>query len=174
MSVPESIREAIKQRLWSEADRLTWPRLSGSVKSTYYDSWARDPEIGDVLSRFMTRSQVRVYIKDSIMKDYLQERLSDPVRPLRILGLNPQGIQKEFQKPHGVLTRDGRLVVWGRAEQWKLLLMTLHERAYQMKHQPHAVVLMDALGRFKQDLTREVVESAAERLGIAQVVWLDM
>ena len=39
MSVPVSIRREIKDRLWTEAERLNWSALSAADKSRYYSMW---------------------------------------------------------------------------------------------------------------------------------------
>jgi hypothetical protein len=50
--------------------------------------------------------------------------------------------------------------------------MALHERAFEAG-EPYAAVLSEAAARFGLASQRAVVESAAERLGIKRLIWLD-
>jgi hypothetical protein len=149
--------------------------LSAPAKAKYYEDWTGDSNIGGVLGRYMDKGQVRVYIKDSLMKGYARSRLADPTRILRVLGVDSEVEQVEsYVKPHGKRLADNRVICWGRAEAWKNILMATYERAYACQQAvPHAAVLLQAVGRFGQDATRRMVETAARKLGIEHIVWLD-
>jgi hypothetical protein len=174
MNVPDEVREKLRDVLWRTADETRWMTLSPVEKSKYYRAWTRDPEIGGVLARYLGRGQIRVYIKDSLLKDYARARLADEKRPFRILGLLNETAARAYTKPHGRLLKDGRVVCWGKAEDWKSILIAAYERAYEMENGvPYAAVLMHAAGRFHENDTRKLVERVGEKLGIAKVVWLD-
>lgn len=174
MTVPNNIRESLKAKLWYIADQLGWGNLGQVDKARYYEIWTRDPEIGGLLSRYLDGGQVRVYIKDSLLKDYSRLRLADPNRPLRVLGLDDETkVIERYIKPHGRRLDDGRVLSWGRADDWKAILMAVHERAFAHKAKPFAVVLVRSSGRYHETHTRAVVEDAAKKLGIERVVWLD-
>ena len=149
--------------------------LSPMDKSHYYGTWTKDAEIGGRLGRYMAHGQVRVYIKDTLLKDYTRSRLADYERPFRVLGI-PEAthVVESYSKPHGRRLEDGRVICWGRADDWKTILMALHERTFGNSHScPHAGVFLYSLGRFHEIHARALVEDAATKLGIAQVVWLD-
>jgi hypothetical protein len=174
MTIPSATRTSLKQRLWDTADKLGWNNLSQADKARYYEVWTKDAEIGGVISRYMDGGQVRVYIKDTLLKDYGRVRLADPVRPLRALGIDGQAADAErYIKPHGRRLEDGRVLCWGRADDWKAVLMAVHERAFASKGKPFAVVLMSSCGRYHDAHGRAVVEDAAKKLGIERIVWLD-
>ncbi len=79
-----------------------------------------------------------------------------------------------YEKPHGQRLADGRVICWGKAEDWKAILMALHERTYSRRGiKPFGVVLSQASGRFQDSHTRSLVEDAARKIGIEKVVWLD-
>lgn len=176
MSVSKSVRTKLKIKLWKIADEIGWLNLSPSEKSKCYEAWTRTPEIGGLVARFMDSGKVRVYIKDTLLKDYTKARLADAERPLRALGaLVPlQEPEEIYVKPHGQRSPDGRIVCWGRAEDWKSILMALHERAYiRESARPYAAVLLLGDGRFRETNTRKMIEDAAQKLSIEKVVWLD-
>jgi hypothetical protein len=175
MSVPDSTRNALKEKLRLRADELGWATLSPADKSHHYEAWTKDPEIGGRLGRYMEQGQVRVYIKDTLLKDYTRSRLSDPRRPFRVLGISESiEVVETYTKPHGRRLGDGRVICWGRADDWKTILMALHERTFgHTRLCPHAAIFLYSLGRFHEIDARALVEEAATKLGIEKIVWLE-
>lgn len=173
MSVPDNVREELRRMLWGEAESMGWLSLSPTVKSKRYETWSRDPHIGGVLSRYISLSDVRVYLKDTLLKDFTQHRLADDAMPYRALGIPlATEVVKSYVKPHGRRFRDGRIICWGRANAWKAILMTAHERAYGGKGFKIAgVILTHAVGRYKEPKVRAMVEQAAHKLGVERLVW---
>ena len=174
MSLPERIRDEIKDLLWREADRLGWSALSANDKARYYTVWTEAEKIGGRLAGFMDPRQVRVYIKDTLLKSYTRERLENPGRVYRILGLPPDSqIAASYIKPHGRLLADGRQVAWSRATEWKATLMALYERSFQDGGIPYAAVFFEAAYKHSDPRARELVEGAAQKLGLERTVWID-
>lgn len=174
MSVPTDVREQLRTRLWSDADALGWALLTTGAKSRYYDNWARDPEVGGVLARYMDRSQLRIYLKDTLLKGYSNAQLADTSRPLRVLRFAEDAeVVERFRKPHGCRLADHHLVCWGKASEWKAILMALHERAFEHDDARRGAVFFNALGTYREAGTRKMVEDAAARLGVDDVVWLE-
>jgi hypothetical protein len=127
------------------------------------------------LARYIDRGQVRVYLKDTLLKDYGRERLADESRPFRVLDIAATTeVAEAYIKPHGRRLRDGRVISWGRADDWKSVLMAVHERAYAREDsRPFAAVLVQSGGRFHEPHVRAPIEDAASKLGIERLVWLD-
>ena len=65
------------------------------------------------------------------------------------------------------------IVCWGKADDWKLVLLAVHERAFQRREEPFAAVLLPTYTRFLMAADRAVVEDACLRLGIGTLAWLD-
>ncbi len=126
-----------------------------------------------MLARYMEIGQVRVYIKDSLLKDYPRARRADQVKPFRILGLpNNVASARVFIKPHGRQLADGRIVCWGRAADWKTILMAAFERSFSIPGvQAYAVVLTESAGKYADASLRSMVAEAARRLGIERTIW---
>ncbi len=175
MSIPDQIKKGLMEKLWRAAGELGWEHLSPGAKTVHYDSWARDPEIGGVLERYMDRRHVRAFLKDGVLKRYSAAKKAVPDRPLRVLGLiGGASVAATHIKPHGCTMSDGRVVVWGRALHWKALLMALYERTYERSDlSPHGVVFLNATGRFADVRTRAMVDQAADLLGIERTIWLE-
>jgi hypothetical protein len=175
MSVPDSVRQTLRNALWESADNLRWPNLSTTAKSRQYEAWTRDPNIGGVLSRYIPLSDVRVYLKDTLLKGFAQDRLSDDSMPRRMLGLSVhEKVVAKYTKPHGQVLKDGRIICWGRAASWKTILMAAYERAHEDRElKAFGVILTDAVGRYAEIKTRKIVEDAAHRLGVQKVVWVE-
>jgi hypothetical protein len=172
MSVPEAIRAEVKTKLVAIADSMDWMRLPPASRTRYYDNWTKDPEIGGRLQRYLEPSQVRVYIKDALMKEHARERRGDAREILLKAGITARPIESH-SRPHGCVLRGGRLVVWGRANNWKQLMLTAHERTFGRPHlSPFCVILTQAARHFGTKQERAPVEAAARLLRIQKVTWL--
>lgn len=176
MSVPNALRYKIRSQVWSVADKIGWMDLSPGDKTSYYENWTSDPEVGGVLSRYIDKGHVRVYLKDTILKDYVRLRQSNGDRPFRVLKIPIKSkIDEIFEKPHGRRLSDGRVICWGRADDWKGVLMALHERTHARDGvKPFAAVLMRAIGKYAEPKVRRMVEAAAKKLAVQRVVWLEL
>ena len=173
MTVPDSVREALRRELWNQAEALGWTDLSAADKTRHYEHWTQDPNIGGVLAQYMDPPRVRVYLKDAIFKPYSRARLGDWGRCARALGVDSAATTDTFIKPHGRELTDGRVICWGPSSSWKAVLMALHERTFGRGCSPYAAVFLRAIGRYREDATRRMVEDAARRLGTERVVWLE-
>jgi hypothetical protein len=173
MNLPDSVRDKLRERMWQMADEITWLALGPTEKTQHYENWTKDPEVGGVLQRYMALGQVRVYIKDSLLKDYPRARRADQEKPFRMLSIDGKvGVTRVFIKPHGRQLADGRIVCWGRAADWKAILLAVFERSFTIKGaKPHAAVLTESAGKFSDASVRAVVIEAAKRLGIDKLVW---
>ena len=173
MSVPRVIRTTVREKLWAEADRLNWSALSAADKSRYYTMWTETEGLGGQLGIYMDPRQVRVYIKDTLLKSYTREALSNHDQVFRVLSIPKDTvIEESYIKPHGRLLSDGRQVAWSRASEWKATLMALFERSFT-HGRAHAAVLMEAKARYATVEERALVESAALKLGVQRIVWID-
>lgn len=172
MSVPDNTRDQVRERLWRIADEIGWLALGPSDKTQYYDNWTKDPQVGGVLQRYMTVGQLRMYIKDTILKGYPSARRADQAKPFRMLGLPEDTPACVFIKPHGRRLPDGRIVCWGRAVDWKSVLMAVYERTYSLSGAtPYAAILTECGGKFLEQRVRDLITEAAKRLGIERLVW---
>jgi hypothetical protein len=173
MNLPDEVRDRLRERMWRIADRIDWLALGPTEKSQYYENWTKDPEVGGVLQRYMPLGKVRVYIKDSLLKDYPRARRADQAKPFRMLGLQASvGVTRVFIKPHGRLLADGRIVCWGRAADWKAILMAVFERSFTIPETTSfAAVLTDSAGKYSDMAARAVVIEAARRLRIDKLIW---
>ena len=172
MSLPPAIRLEIKEALWTEADRLGWAELSANDKSRYYSIWTETETIGGRLSLYMDPRKVRVYLKDTLLKSYTREVSANPALILRVLGIDKDIIiTKTFIKPHGCLLSDNRQIAWSKASAWKVTLMALHERTFEGS-EPYAAIFTASASKFGMASQQAVVTSAADKLGIKQLIWL--
>ncbi|MBI5499766.1 MAG: hypothetical protein HY907_05955 [Deltaproteobacteria bacterium] len=149
--------------------------LTAAEKTVYYQRWTADPAIGGVLNRYMETARVRVYIKDAMLKPYARLRLADWARCSRVLGVSADAeVAESFIKPHGRRLADGRVICWGNAAAWKIVLTAVFERSYGRSGvRAYAAVLLRATGRYRDDGVRAMVADAATRLGVERLVWLD-
>lgn len=175
MNMPESMRRSIREALWRRLDELDWPSLSDLDHSNYYEQWTRAADIGGKLGHFMDPRAVRVYIKDTLVKDYARERLlSSGSSVLSLLGIPPDSpVAREFIKPHSVLLVDGSLVTWGNSRDWKHLVMAAFERRHLRGGEGATALVIIETGKTADPADRELVRDAAARLGVNPLIWWD-
>ena len=174
-SLPAGVKTTIRQRLWASADALGWASFDVHQRSKQYGLWMSDASIGGVLCDYMEPAKARAYLKDTLMKPYSRASLSDEGFVLRALALDDASskVLARFERPHGLSLTGGRIVCWGRADDWKLVLMALHERAYARNWAPFSAVLLPPFTRFPDDKTRAVVVAASHKLGIERLEWIE-
>jgi hypothetical protein len=172
--IPDNIRNGLRQKLWEVADQLDWLRLNWYEKSARYEAWSKDKEVGVLLSNYMDHRKIRVYIKDTIMKGYVRSRQADFRKPFAVSGIEHDAeIANSWERPHGRHLTDGRVIAWGNADDWKMVITTLHERAWGIVGaRPYAAVLMDSNGKFSEISVRRMVEDAGKKLMIEKLIWL--
>jgi hypothetical protein len=173
MRIPDEVREHVYERVRAAADSNNWLSLPAPEKSNLYSLWARDEEIGGVLLGFMSMSEVHRYIKDTIVKTYATNKISDSKTALTLLGLDRSiAVVRQFEKPPGILLEDQRIIAWSIARDWKTTMFAVYERSYGISGtNPYAAVLFGAEGRFADSTFQEMVQDAASRLGIQRVLW---
>lgn len=172
-SVPGEVRERIRADLWNRAEALGWVALPLSERARWYEKWAKDKDVGGVLSEFMDTRQTRVYIKDTVLKPYLLARSVDLWPAVAgMLGISPgKLITKKYIKPHGVLTGAGEVIAWGNVRDWKAVLVAVFERAaLSGEATPRGAVLFRT-DKALDEATRQIAETLANRLGIESLYW---
>jgi hypothetical protein len=70
---PEQVEDIVKA-LYADADSLDWEHLSPGRRTAHYDKWVSAPEIGAVLTLYMSSENARSWIKDGPMKEYGRAR----------------------------------------------------------------------------------------------------
>lgn len=129
--LPDNLREEIMLELYRRASELDWELLPNPEKTSHYETWFAEPRIGGMLGQFYGEKSVRVWIKDTAMKEYAraQEGIGANLRyvPRRYRG--PEQVVAAALGPEWELDRNSidikpmrcaaglggetRLVVWG-------------------------------------------------------------
>ena len=173
MTVPKLVRDEVSTKLWAEADRIGWSAMGDHDRAKLYERWTRDADIGMRLGHYMDPRQVRVYIKDTLLKSYERGRLlSLEAEVWRVLELPGSPCGKAFIKPHGRVLPDRRVISWGKSRDWKLILCSVYERAWLAKGAPHGAVLVET-GATAGIRERDLVSNLSDLLGLAKLEWLD-
>lgn len=99
--VPENVAKEIKEYVFYEADRVNYLARSRTDNGIFLAQLVSKPEVGDKLSQFMKKAEVRTYIKDAILNRYSKDKAQDE-RPknlepiiLNILGFETNLIEQE-------------------------------------------------------------------------------
>ncbi len=60
--------------LYADAESIDWEHMPPAGRTAQYDQWVSDPEIGAVLTSYMSSENTRSWIKDGPMKEYARAR----------------------------------------------------------------------------------------------------
>jgi hypothetical protein len=175
MAVPKEIRDRIRQKIWEKADELEWARMADLDRAAWYENWSKEKEVGGALAHFMDARKVRVYIKDSLLKPYLRGQLEDGAeKAMLAVGLRAEmAVMRSYDKPHGRLLLDGKVICWGNSRDWKSIVMSVFERAYCLELGiPFSAVLIET-GKTTNEGLREMIRAVGEKLGLSQIAWID-
>ena len=151
MKIPIAVFRGIQERIWAEADQKGWQTLADHQKSTMYENWIRDPLVGGKISQYMSAGNVRVHIKDTIMKPYGRERTKEFAPILKMLDL-PESSKsiEDYVKPHGRRLEDGKVICWCLARHWENVLIAVYERAYLVQRAvPFCAILFFPAAEFR-------------------------
>jgi hypothetical protein len=126
-----TLRRAIVAEVYRQAGELDWDGLTDRQRSSVYDRWLDDPNIGRELTRFLSRERARVWLKDVPMKEYARARsgigvysslvtvrLPGPGQiASQLLGGNWTSVDGTIrEKPNRCVITNGpdeRLMIWG-------------------------------------------------------------
>ncbi len=167
------IKAAVAQRVYALADALDWMHLNIEQHKQYYEAWTIDPQIGEILSQVMPPGRVRVYIKDTLMKTYMENHRPVLKSLLTSMSISYNKVTKEFEKPQALLCDGTRMYTLTKAREWKTTLMTAFERGCEVrKLEKNTVFITEyTAGRFVDKEYQDLINAAADRLSIA-VHWL--
>jgi hypothetical protein len=173
MSIPPTVRDEIIDLIWEQADDMDWIHLNNRQRSDQYKIWAQDERIGIVMSRYIPYQSVHKYIKDSIIKVYAKSKKLSETDILHLLNIEGAKIEEEYIKPMGVRLSDGRVICWGRAVDWKMVLLPVFERSTpKSTYIRHAVVLSASSGKFASPSWQQMVLEAGKLLKIERTIFL--
>ena len=68
--LPDNVRKAIKERVFTLADKIGYSNQSRKDNGMFLNSLVNDPEVGGVLKEYIPLVGIRHYIKDAFLHDY--------------------------------------------------------------------------------------------------------
>ncbi len=167
------IKEEVSQRVYDIADEVDWAHLTIPQRQKYYEAWTTDPEIGGKLSQVMDQTRIRVYLKDTVMKNYSRDKRPKLQSLITSMSLPCVRVTQEFIKPQAVLCDGNKLYTVAAAKEWKIALLSAFERGCEVRNLRENVVFFieHTTGRFVDREYRDLIDSAAKRLEV-KVFWL--
>ncbi len=166
-------KNTVTQKVRKLADQHDWSRLSIDAKTKLYEEWTNDPEIGGALARVMEANRVRVYLKDTVIRNYARAQRPELLKLLNALSISCEDVSKNYSRPTGVLCDTSSLYTLTMAKEWKIALMSAFERANEEGGvtQNKLFIREHNVGRFVDASYRALIEGAGRRLDI-DIVWL--
>ena len=158
----------IRRRVHQLADAADWMHLTVEQRRALYEKWSADPGVGGALGQVMQPTQVRVYLKDTLMKSYFRAKRTRLPELLSAMSLPLDGVTRRFTAPTAILTEGPRLYTLTPAIHWKIALMNTFERASSVAGLKRNLLLIErhTTGKFVDSAYRRMIEGVAQRLEI--------
>jgi len=132
LKLPENPRQEIVRRVREMADKADWCHLKIHERSALYRQWCNDPTIGGELAKLGGPDSVRVFLKDTVIKQYLKEKRPVLKDLLKQMGLECKRVTREYEKPEAQLCDNRRLYTLAVAKEWRVAIFSAFERAHDL------------------------------------------
>ncbi len=184
--LPASEREAVVKALYAEADRIGWEHLTPQARTAQYDKWVTDPDIGAVLSAYMSAENARSWIKDGPMKEYKRAKqgagryakFGSPggatIDGVILHAFGPQAevvVGSEGVKPLHcrVKTPDGRksYLAWGEATNFRYLVWACLNHLAENTDEAATIVITESMTNPTTSAVKEGHKAIAGLCGIS-------
>lgn len=73
--IPRDVQLKIKEIVYKKADEHGYLNKGRPDNSSFMENLIKDPTIGGVLSEFMTKVEIKTYIKDAILNRYSKDKV---------------------------------------------------------------------------------------------------
>lgn len=173
LELPDDPRKDIIRRVREMADKADWCHLKIPEKSALYRQWVNDPTIGGELARLDGPDSVRVFLKDTVIKQYLKEKRPVLKDLLKQMGLDCKHVTTTYEKPEALLCDDGRLYTLAVAKEWRVAIFSAFERAHDRgKVTENLVFFTDHdVDRYTDRSYKTMIEHGAEKLDV-KIHWI--
>jgi hypothetical protein len=71
---PKDVAQQVKEAVYKKADDFEYLTRSRTCNGQFLDSLVLDPMVGDKLVSYMSRAEIRTYIKDAILNRYSKDK----------------------------------------------------------------------------------------------------
>ncbi len=75
--VPRDIQISVKEVVYKKADEHGYLKKGRPENSIFMENLVKDPEVGDILSQYMTKAEIKTYVKDAILNRYSKDKISE-------------------------------------------------------------------------------------------------
>ena len=165
--------EKVKKIVFERAETESFELLTITDRKKLYEAWTSDPTIGGALRQIMPAARVRVFLKDTIIGEYLRSRKPGVEDVLRAQGVHINSVEETFIKPKALLCNRYELHTVCQASEWKIALINSFQRAAERSRiRSNTLYITNHVkGQFVDAAFRRLVESAGARLGV-EVIWV--
>lgn len=175
LKLPEDPRQDIVRRVREMADKADWCHLKIHERTALYSQWVNDPTVGGALSKLGVGGpdSVRVFLKDTVIKQYLKEKRPVLKDLLKQMGLDCKRVIKKFEKPEALLCDGGRLYTLAVAKEWRVAVFSAFERAHDLGGVKENLVFFTDhdIDRYTDKSYKTLIESGAEKLDV-KIHWI--
>lgn len=175
----QAIKQVVSARVHAIADQVGWSHLTIEERRKHYEAWTNDENIGGLLGQVIDPNRVRVWLKDTVIKNYMKGKRPGVPTFLSRTGVPCGSILRTYIKPDAVLCEHADLFVRGNlftlsvAKEWRVALMSAYERAVEITRIDRNIVFVieHTSGRYTDQSYRDMISGAGAKLGV-EVIWV--
>lgn len=84
--LPKNIQISVKKLIYDMADSHGYMNKSRIENGIFMENLVKSPAIGDVLSQYMTKAEIKTYIKDAVLNRYAKDKTRQELSSVDELG----------------------------------------------------------------------------------------
>lgn len=167
------IKRRVRAEVHARAAAAGWANLGRERRRELYERWSEDPAVGGLLSEVMQPHQVRVYLKDTVLKKYARGARPGLPALLQGMGVRWDEVTRWYTTPAAMLCDGKALYTLALAKDWKIAVMNAFERRCDAGPLERNLVLLTdhTAGRLVDRDYRGIIEAAGRRLDV-DVHWV--
>lgn len=107
--LPKNERHKMRRTIYEKADAFDYLHKSQLENSAFMDDLVKAPDVGGILSQYMTKEKIRTYIKDGVLKKYSRLKRESAL-PSDTGDMLPTVEKIYGRKAHGIHSKKGLLM----------------------------------------------------------------
>lgn len=184
--IPEEQAKTIKEVVFREADQYNYLAHSRAENSLFLSKLVRMPSVGGVLGTYISKAEIKTYIKDAILNRYSKEkrkgnRPSDLLDKCRVLFNVPdlQLIEKNSEiqllksqsQPVFIVISEGTYLKWETALRKALLYVAGKPFGQIQTNSIHIVISVFARHMRITPSEKDLLEKALSLIPAKAIIW---
>lgn len=188
-AIPDDIGQTIKDLVYKEADKFNYLAKSRTENGNFLNKLVSMPKIGGKLLDFISRDNVRTYIKDAILNRYTKDKLKK-AKPVSYI----EYVKREYELPDDtclleecsidniqiiksisqrtyIIISEGTYLKWETALRKALLCLAKYPFVNDAKNKVCILLSLYARSQRIPDSDKKLLDRALKRANVRVYIW---